>query len=336
MNFTFSYQKTSSLFHFIENLSEWHYSCRLGDNKEWLAQTGELMPEEKDALGKMRLLLQKYGYGEKFLGIPFITTFEESVWTEVKKWAEPDEYKNLQTIFQIFTPRFEIIWQKEEPKLRVWEKRLEELDGQGSRDNQIKDLDTFFNIKVQSRTVKVCLLVNASEKGGGGNANVGDQTVTLDCSSMDIALAERIYSVLWHETIHLVFEKEQLNPILRDFLKEKGNFLLQTALGQILKSPTALLKEAIVTAVEAYLAKAYLNLDVEEEQRGKLGVNFEAVKAKPKNYRLWYIYASQKLLPAVADYIQQKRSVDKEFLQLTFNFYQDYLEILKTSPHKFL
>jgi len=328
LNFIFTYQKTSSLFHFIENLSEWHYSCRLGDNKKWLLQTGDLTPEEQDALGKMRLLLQKYDYGEKFLGVPFITISEERIWEEIKKWVEPNECTSLQTIFQIFTPRFKIIWQKEEPKLQVWKKRLEELNNQGSRDNQINDLETFFNIEVQSKIVKVCLLVNASEKGGGGNANTGEEVITLDCSSMNIELAKRLYSTLWHETIHLVFEKEQLNPFLKDFLKDKGNFLMQSALGQILKSPTALLKEAIVTAVEAYLAKTYLNLDVEEEQKGKLGVKFEAVKVNPKNYRLWYIYAAQKLLPAIVEYVRQKRSVDNEFLQLTFEYYQDFLKII--------
>lgn len=331
LNFTFTYQKTSSLFHFIENLSEWHYSCRLGDNKEWLAQTGELTLEEQVALGEMRLLLQKYDFGEKFLGIPFITISEERIWEVIKEWVEPDEYTTLHTVFQVFSPRFNILWQQEEAKLHAWKNKLEELVGQKSYGKQIEGLETFFNIKVQSKTVKVCLLINASEKGGGGNANMGDRIVTLDCSSMNIELVKRLYSTLWHETIHLVFEKEQLNSLLKDFLKDKGNFLMQSALGQILKSPTALLKEAIVTAVEAYLAKTYLNLDVEEEQRGKLGVNFEAVKARPKNYRLWYFYAAQKLLPTIKEYIDQNRSVDIVFLERTFNFYQDYLKLLMHS-----
>lgn len=331
LDFNFFYQKTSNLFHFVENLSEWHFSCRKQDNKGWLAQTGPLSEEEQKALQNMRTLLPRYGFDDqgKFLGIPFLTSSEETVWEEVKKWVEPEEYVSLQEIFQVFIPRFEIIWQKEEPKLKAWKNKLEELTKKTSYDILVQDLETLFNVRVADRSVKVCLLANTLEKGGGGNANTGDQTVTLDCSSMNLALAQRLYSTLWHETIHLVFEKQQLNPLLRDFLITRGNFLMQTSLGQIVKSPTILLKEALVEVAESYVSKYHLGLDVEKEQVGKLGPNLEGVKTNPKNFRLWYIYAAQKLLPEVAKYIKQKRSFDKQFLELTFNCYQNYLEILK-------
>jgi hypothetical protein len=84
MKFEIIIPKIGNKFHLISNLAEWHFSCRRYDNRVWLKESGKLTKKEKNTLKDFTKILQKYHFGEKYLGIPFIRTKENLVWDRVK------------------------------------------------------------------------------------------------------------------------------------------------------------------------------------------------------------------------------------------------------------
>lgn len=331
MQFEFAYTKTGSLFHFVSNLSEWHIACRKRDNVNWLTKTGLLSQEEKIALKGIRPILKKYNYGKKFLGIPFIRSSDDHAWVAVKEWVGVESYQVLRQVFKVFTPRFEEIWSREEPKLKKWQERLGDLTKEQETQGLVSDLEAFFNVSANSAAVAVFLLINSTQRGSGGNANVGKGAVVLDCSSTKLESANWVLATLWHETIHLVFEKQQFEPLLREFLKKHGHFILKSHVAQLLGRPTPVIQEAVLEALvpAGLLAKRYFDLDAEKLHQEQLGKNYERVRRNPKNYRLWYTFAAQKLMPLIEEYLRNKRSIDTKFLEATFSTYKRYLALVE-------
>lgn len=332
MRFKFTYTKEASSFHFVSNLTEWHYACRRRDNNKWLIKTGALTPEEKKALETLRPILEKYNYGKNFLGIPFIRSVQNEVWANVCKWVGRKDCQKLHTIFDIFTHRFTKIWSEEKPKLKKWQERLENLTSTVKSGNLAKDLENFFNTSTKSQKVHVFLLINAVAEGVGGNANAGEKAITLDCSSTDPKIANQVLAILWHETIHLFFEKEHLMPLLTDYLKRHGHFILNSYVGKLLGRPTPVLKEAIIGALtpNGVIAKKYFGLNVERINREQLGDKYNNIKKNPKNFRLWYHFAALELAPLIEEYLTEKKVVDLTFLEETLVVYKRYLALIDT------
>ncbi len=328
MQFRFQFTKTGNFFHFVSNLTEWHFSCRKRDNQNWLAKTGVLTEKEKVALEKLKTILGEYSYGKSFLGIPFVRTPEESVWDKVKTWVDAGSYQNLREIFDIFAPRFEKIWQEEKPKLRQWQEQLEKATKKQEVENVIQDLEAFFGTSASEIKVDVFFIINSTKNVHGGGANIGKGAITIECSSTKHGLIYGILATLWHETIHLVFQEKHLIPLLQDFVQIHGFFLMDTVLGKTLRSPLVVLKEAIVSAlIPGYLAEKYFKLNVHKTAKKRLGKDFENAKKNPKSLQLWTWFAADKLYPTVKSYIQEKKRVDKEFLEKTLRIYKGYLKM---------
>ena len=57
-------------FHIVNNLAEWHFACRRSYNTQWIAETGELTPAERDALAAFKDVALRYPYGDRWLGWP--------------------------------------------------------------------------------------------------------------------------------------------------------------------------------------------------------------------------------------------------------------------------
>ncbi|MBU1557460.1 hypothetical protein KKC45_00670, partial [Patescibacteria group bacterium] len=101
MQFNIKYNRIGNKFFFISNLSEWHFSCRDYYNEIWLNEVGPLTREEKDSLFEIREILQKYDFN-KYLGLFFMTSNENTVWSLLKKHIEEEEVHILKKVFKVF------------------------------------------------------------------------------------------------------------------------------------------------------------------------------------------------------------------------------------------
>ena len=333
LEFKFHYTKIANLFHFISNLTEWHFSCRKNYNKMWLEKTGPLKNGEKQALRKMRKLLGRYGFSRerredpsRFLGIPFIV---HSDWGKVEEWVEPDEFLTLKDVFEVFEPRFEKIWMEEEPKLANWKTALVEELTKRKYDNLEKDLETFFNQKPKFSNIDVYLLMGVAKSSGGG-ANIGPGRVTLEPTGLSTDLAPEMLNVLYREATHLVFEREYYQNLLKQFLKStKDKFSEKHAFSNSERGPRTIIKEAVTTSLlpEGYLANKYFGADIFKRVERVLGKNFEKVaKGEKDDFGAWRLFAAAKLFPLVKDYIENKKPVDRVYLQKVWEVFEEFSE----------
>ncbi|MCX6808166.1 MAG: hypothetical protein NTW50_00670 [Candidatus Berkelbacteria bacterium] len=56
--------KESNHFFFVQNLAQWHFSCRSEYNQVWLEKVGSLSDPEKDALAGFAEVLKKYDFDQ--------------------------------------------------------------------------------------------------------------------------------------------------------------------------------------------------------------------------------------------------------------------------------
>jgi len=338
LEFGFHFTKTGNLFHFLSNLTEWHFSCRKNYNKIWLKKTVPLNDKEKQALKQLTKLLLKYHFSSgqkgpddpsKFLGIPFTIYSDEEVWEKVGEWVEPNELETLKNVFEIFEPRFEKLWVEEKPKLTEWRTILVKELAEKKYDDLEKDLETFFNQKPRYSQVDVYLSMGAAGTSGGG-ANVGPARVTLEPTGLSTDMVSEMLNVLYHETAHLTLEHGYYQNLLEEFLKSVGDgFSEKHAFFKSGRGLRTIVNEAVTTSLlpEGYLAGKYFGCDISRRVEKVLGKNFEKItRDKRENFMIYCLFAAAKLLPLARDYIENKKPVDRDYLQKVWEVFEDFSE----------
>lgn len=327
LEFKFHFNKTGNFFHFLSNLTEWHFSCRKNYNQIWLEKTGALDDKEKQALKQLAKLLIKYHFSSgqkgpedpsKFLGIPFTISSDRDAWKKVEGWVEPEEFSTLKNIFEVFEPRFEKIWVEEKPKLASWKTTLIEELAQKKYDDLEKDLEAFFDQKPKYSSIDVYLLMNPANLGGG--ANIGPGRVTLECTALPAEAVSEVLNVLYHETTHLVFEYGYYQNLLGRFLQSiKEEYSKKHAFFKSGRGLRVIINEAAMSSLlpEGYLAHKYFGSDVFKKVAKGRGEDFGA-------YRL---FASAKLFPLAKDYVENKKPVDRDYLQKVWEVFEEFSEI---------
>ena len=211
----FDYSKNYNRFFFISNLAEWHFSCRKKYNETWL-KNNPLNKEEAAILNKTRLILQKYGFGENYLGLAFFT--EEISWNKLKKRPSEQEFKIIKESLRIFDRRFNDIWKKELKGLIFWKKELKKEMNRADNQRRLVAFKKFLNSR-HSKTIRVYLLISPPKGGLGGQAVTGENIVTLDCSGAFRKDKKRVVSILMHEIIHIL-QRDYFEPLIEDFIRK--------------------------------------------------------------------------------------------------------------------
>ena len=161
MKLYFHTTKTGNLFHFISNLTNWHFSVRLSYNEFWLEKTGELSKKDNEQLARAKNLFQKYNFGTNYWGRVFLRRPENDVWEIAKeKFGEADT-ERFRKIHNYFIPRFDKLWREEKELLNNWKEKLQETSNDYLLEELISDLNTLFNISPNcDDDIKTILLIN--------------------------------------------------------------------------------------------------------------------------------------------------------------------------------
>jgi|GEM_PF-2035515 len=221
MKISFNISKSANQFFFIQNLAEWHFSCRASFNKEWLEQTGSLSDKEGKALNVLKKLLVKYDFSkiknDSSINIyEYFTRYDE---LKDKRILGETEIKTYLSAMDVFEGRFEKIWKADLVKLEIVKEILKKAF-EKEKKAVLKDLKIIFKDKINdNQDFEVYLLLSAGPSGGGGGANIGPGRVTLECSSLEERLVNHKIAVLWHEITHKLI-KTYIEDYGKEFIKQ--------------------------------------------------------------------------------------------------------------------
>jgi len=312
MHLYFHITKTSNLFHFISNLTDWHFSVRTSYKKYWIEKTGDLSEEDAQWLAKADNLFKKYTFGNNYWGATFLRRPEEDVWeTAEKNFGEKDSQR-FKEIANYFTPRFKKIWNEEKELLENWTNILNRTKDRYLKNELVNELNTLFDTKPDlSSGIKIVLLMSSPTTLGGGSANIGYGAVTTELSRMSPDKAIHIWLNFWHEISHVYWEKtNNYMTMLNSYL---DTLEYKPSLGDI--SFKILMKEGVLEAFipNGVLAEKYFDMPMKDE-------SFEE-----KNMYGWRSFSRNKLKDLSYKYVEEKKKIDTYFLKEVNKLLLEYL-----------
>lgn len=314
--------RSANLWHFISNLTDWHYSAMLY-KETWLKETGSLSTQEKQVLNKLKKTLQKYTFGPNYWGRIFLVEPESSIWQKAGKMMLPKEIEVFKLAKTILLPRFEKIWVRDKHLLNYWAILCKQTDNLNLYLKMVKNLNVFLGTKIFPQKIKVILLLSTEGYANGG-ANFAPGIITLEIGiSSGISLHAKL--VLWHELIHSIWGHITDNDKLRNFIeRQKECFTLPEAFR---KRPLVnLINESIIGSLlpDGFLAKKYFGYNSEDYYQRELEY-FSAKKELNMGY--WLAFSGNKLMPLTQQYIEENKSINEEYIKQVLKILKQFLSL---------
>lgn len=214
MKFKFIISKWGNFYFFVQNLSEWHFSCRKNYNLLWQKELGILSQEEKRALKVFKKIRSHFPSGKTFFEEAFFT--KKTPWNNIKKHLPTKDYKAIKNTFLVLNDKFQKLYKQDHPSLKSWQKDLKKTNN-----NKPSFKDTteilrllYKNHRVTKETINVYLLFSSADQRGGG-ANIDEKSISIEVSRQSLTTINYIIGIIWHEAIHLCFEKEYFLPLVQ-------------------------------------------------------------------------------------------------------------------------
>ena len=242
IKFKFVISRWANFYYFIQNLSCWHFSNMDIYNTEWRKQLPRFSNEHEHLLNQFAEVRKKHPPADSIFEEAFYSSEEPFI--ALQKELSSQDLIIIEEIFQSFESFFNIIYKAEKVKLNEWRTDLEKYN---YKNNDLqKSIEIFYNKKITKDEVLNCYLL-ISPLGFSG-ASIRKNTITLEISNLPLSNIDKVFSVLWHETIHACFDKH--------YFRELTNSLIITD-GQ-----KRALKEIIASSLLPYgfLGEKYFNL----------------------------------------------------------------------------
>lgn len=281
MKFSIIINKQANFYFFVQNLSEWHFSCRKSYNDFWEKELGKFSPEEKEALKQFKKIHLHYSFGKNYLGRYFFK--EKNPWENLESKINKKDYDDIKSVFSLLEKKFEIIYDKDYPKLQIWKNILEKkLDNHKDEINNA--LAILYNTKPLNKDIDIYLLLSSDTKNGGG-ASIDEKSITVEISRTPNNQLTLLIGLIWHELIHLYFEKGYFIEFLKQEFKDDGE------------------KINLTREIAASLLLP----------KGTLGKMILGIYGENLNSRI-SINNQQKLLELTSSYIKEKNKFDKKYI----------------------
>ncbi len=320
MIFSVHTTKTANKFHFISNLTRWHFSAREKDNKRWLKETGRLTQKEKNALRVFTKILKKYNFGKNFIGKPFTKGSEKEIWINVKKFVNKKEFEQIQEVFSVFDKRFEKIWKKDKKKLQDWQGRLEKSLNKNKKIKEIfKKSKIFFRVKNLPKNIEIYLLIG----NGGGGANIGQNAITLDVANRPASFLKHILGIVLHEVLHLIsnssnYYSRLMEGTVKRLRVSKKHPFMTSKMGK-----RTIINEAIISVLcpEGYVfIKYFLNLS-DKKANEYLETRIHDARNK---FSKWRSFFAKEYYSMVKYYFENKKPIDKPFFKNSIQIFKKF------------
>ncbi len=304
MRFKFIIKKWANFYFFVQNLAEWHFSCRKDYNKEWKKELGKFSEREKIALRKFKTIHLKYPYEKKYLGLPFF--LNKNPWEKLKNVLTKAEFQTLQNVFSVFSGKFEYLYKRDFPFLKAWQKFLFEKVNRFPFNEKInKILASFYRAPQIKDEVKVYLLVSGEKFGG--SANLDKKSIVLEISRYPIKKENlwQILGTIWHEIAHSWFETYFLEPSLKKILKNEKEKTAQNKIDAICE-----MTNRVLVHPEGILGEKFLKIPLEKE------------RFSPKNLKIFLTWQN-----LVREYLKKHKPIDEAYIKKVLPLYSKIKKI---------
>ncbi|MCF7906982.1 hypothetical protein K9K85_01730 [Patescibacteria group bacterium] len=292
IKFNIILNKLPNFYFFIQNLSQWHCSCRERHNIFWQEKFGVLTKREKQAIADFKKIHLKYPFGKNYLGRPFFDC--KNPWAVFKKELTKKEFENLQGIFSVLKNKFEIIYKQELPYLEKWQKALNERVNNKNQIQKISQaLASVFNLsEPPENEVNVYLLISSPKQSGGGS-NIDNKSISIEISRQPLGYIPHIIGTIWHETTHLCFQNHYFMPLVKETFPRNWKAV-------------SLIKEAAISSLfpKGILAGKFLKIKVNKERSLHGGV--------PTRH-------NERLLALTESYLRGKFFFDKKYIEEVYS-----------------
>lgn len=299
MKFLIIINKWANFYFFVQNLSEWHFSNRKEYNLLWRKELGQFSPEEENALMLFKEIRSKYPPARTFFEQAFYTS--ENPFDELIKHLPAEEYEIIKNIFSSLEKNFGVLFEKDLPFLiKQQEILINKINNPVIVKSIINILSVLYNIAAPEKEIKIYLLLSIPNQRGGG-ANIDEQSVSVEVSRASLNDINPLLSMIWHEVIHLCFEKKYFLQLVNKKFPDDLDAL-------------RLIKEATVCALfpSGVLARKYF-------PRAKF--NYLHVKLPPQY--------TKSVLELVENYIQKNKAFDDEYINKLYPLISDFKGIIK-------
>lgn len=203
------YHKDTCLFDFVNNLAEWHFACNRHYNRIWLSETGELAPAECAALKSFTCVAKHFPYGDSWVGTPFVRyAGDPSLWARVEEIVGREAGRNLWDALRAMESRFDLVWQKDLPRLEALRSRLRTRLSEHRCAKAMDALEAYLGSPFPNVTIN--LLLSRGRGSASGGANEGPGHITL--AALETADLGRAVEIAFHEVMHLM-EAERFVPL---------------------------------------------------------------------------------------------------------------------------
>ncbi len=231
ITFRFKVERSANFYFFVQNLSEWEPWARLEANEFW--RTSLAIPEDVIAnLKDFASIHRMYQRPENFLGRWFFGY--KDPWKQLRRSLRPKEFEIVRNAFSACEPFFNRLWIKEEKSLRKWQfiltKRAAELR---LAKKIIPTLASLYGVRFTSRTVTSHLLLSAPNYLSGTSGRSGDASIIMEISRFPKDKPAAVLGLLWHETIHCLFDRQFKRLASKTTRKADGMRIHEIAAGSL-------------------------------------------------------------------------------------------------------
>ncbi len=214
MKFKFIISKWGNFYFFVQNLSRWHFSCRKIYNDLWQKELGKLSPKEKKALRIFKRIRSRFSSGKTFFEQAFFT--KKNPWNNIEKNLPAQDYEAIKNTFLILNDKFQKLYKQDYSSLKFWQENLKKISDSKSSSKDIAEILCLLykNHKATKKTINVYILFSSTDQRGGG-ANINEKSISVEISRQPLTTINYIIGIIWHEAIHLCFEKEYFLPLVQ-------------------------------------------------------------------------------------------------------------------------
>lgn len=204
LNYNFRINKDICFLFWAQSLINWRWNFDKLEYQYYFSFFESWTNEELNSLNELKIILQ----GKD---VQFLLLIEQQ---KVNK----DILNRWQNIKNILTEKFNIIWEKELPKLQSLQATLQTHSFNSSDDLLIKmpKVANFFNVDLEifnSITVQLVLYYSKNLVAGHAHKSFSD-LIILKTSNLEHRYSDEAINVLLHETVHLIKNKSPQSNIL--------------------------------------------------------------------------------------------------------------------------
>jgi len=310
--------RTSNLYSFVSNLSQWNeLACIPKRKREWIQKTGKLNIKDRMLLKQFSQIMQA---AEENIEPIFLFHKSEKIWLSVENKIGKNDCLQLRLIFKYFEKRFNIVWLEKIKKLQLIAKNIKRKELEIN--NSLNTVATLCGLSKKQVPAKMTLILVMSSDGRNDCQGWSyKQSVILECSGWSMKkIDELLYSILMHEYFHILLKRNTklFTKFSRLINKNKKNINYSNFESW---GAAIIFEEALVSSFvpEGYLAEENLGINARK-------IAEHAIKKNSDNLTKLRYYCALNLYELAGEYIKKRKSLDQEYFLSVISCVNNFLK----------